>query len=227
MKLYTLYTKTHERLIENWFLPTLPDEFELQLVKGVSTGGNFRTINFKNAVIEKCDMIIAAIQENSGKAFVYADCDIQFFKPMMAFLEEQSQHYDFVCQRDDPWGNVCSGFFVARGSERVLRLWKRVRQCTMREGQDQIAFNRNLGKSMRVGDHMFRVFNRCSYAFLPDAFFGGGTLSGKLWTPGMALPIPKDIVLHHANWTVGVDNKIAQLQYVRDVVNSWDQGRGS
>jgi len=30
--------------------------------------------------------------------------------------------------------------------------------------------------------------------------------------------VPKDIVMHHANWTVGIKNKIAQLEYLRDIV---------
>ena len=42
------------------------------------------------------------------------------------------------------------------------------------------------------------------------------------WEPGCELNIPQDIVMHHANWTIGIENKIAQLQYVRDIVNSRD-----
>jgi len=56
--------------------------------------------------------------------------------------------------------------------------------------------------------------------YLPRQFFGGGTLAGKAWKPGMVLQVPQDIVLHHANWTIGIENKIAQLKYVKNVVDS-------
>ena len=67
---------------------------------------------------------------------------------------------------------------------------------------------------------MLRLKNpyRFRWGFLPKEFFGGGTLTGKSWEPGLLLPVPKKIVLHHANWTVGVENKLAQLAYVRSVV---------
>ena len=54
--------------------------------------------------------------------------------------------------------------------------------------------------------------------FLPECFFSGGTVMEKNWEPGMALPIPGEIIIHHANWVVGAEYKIAQLKYVRDLV---------
>jgi hypothetical protein len=56
------------------------------------------------------------------------------------------------------------------------------------------------------------------WKYLPVEFFGGGTLTGTLWEPGLPLTVPENIFVHHANWTVGVSNKIAQLSYVRKIV---------
>jgi hypothetical protein len=57
------------------------------------------------------------------------------------------------------------------------------------------------------------------WRYLPKEFFSPGIMKRCIWSPGMEFPIPRNIIMHHANWTTGVKNKIAQLQYVRDVVN--------
>jgi len=59
-----------------------------------------------------------------------------------------------------------------------------------------------------------------NWDYLPDQFFGAGLFTGKIWELDQELIIPKDIVLHHANYTVGVPNKIAQLKYVAYIVNN-------
>ena len=35
-----------------------------------------------------------------------------------------------------------------------------------------------------------------------------------LWSPGAEFDIPENCLAFHANWTVGVDNKLALLEYV-------------
>jgi hypothetical protein len=52
------------------------------------------------------------------------------------------------------------------------------------------------------------------WGYLPITFFSPGAISNKKWQSGQRIDIPKNIVLHHANWTEGIENKIAQLQYV-------------
>jgi len=58
------------------------------------------------------------------------------------------------------------------------------------------------------------------WRFLPDNFFCPGLVNSGYWEPGQSLPIPQNIIMHHANWSVGVENKIAQLKYVRDTVEA-------
>jgi len=137
-------------------------------------------------------------------------------------LLDAIEGYDIVCQRNDPNedGQLCTGFFIIRANHRTLKLWKLVRESVKKAGRDQFAFNRIL----RRLNHWWWNFRykcpRINYNYLPNRFFGGGTLTGKIWEPGMELLVSNDIVLHHANWTVGVENKIAQLEYVKGIVES-------
>ena len=63
-----------------------------------------------------------------------------------------------------------------------------------------------------------RVQNKfgLSWTYFPSTFLSGGTLTGRAWSPGDNLDIPGELLIHHANWTIGVDNKIAQMKYVSD-----------
>ena len=86
---------------------------------------------------------------------------------------------------------------------------------TSQMNSDQISFNQCIKKRSKKNPY------GVTWDYLPSIFFGAGTLdaySGYLWKPGMEVDFPRDIVMHHANWTKGIKHKIAQLTYVRDKV---------
>lgn len=49
------------------------------------------------------------------------------------------------------------------------------------------------------------------WRYLSERFWTPGQASGGGWSPGDPLAIPGSILVHHANWTVGTANKMAQL----------------
>jgi hypothetical protein len=211
--LYCLHTASHAVLYEQWFRATLPDEFDLRPVRcDESEGGSYRDPAWSRAVLAKLDLIERAIEDNPGAPLVYSDVDVQFFAPVRDRLLAGLGDLDIVCQCDDHRGRLCTGFFAARGSDRLAGLWRKVRAHAHQEGRDQRAFNA-----------LVREDGQIRAGALPAAFFGAGcglepgrddaALPGN-WTPGTPLTVPSDMVMHHANWTVGVDNKIAQLRYV-------------
>jgi hypothetical protein len=217
VKLYAFYTPSHKILVDQWFLPSVQDDYEMviEFHEQECESGNFMDVGWLDAMHRKVDLIIRAIEENWGKIFIHSDIDIQFFKPTKAMIMALMQKKDLVIQRDSPQGGICAGFFACRGNDRTLKLWKDIKKRmleTMQSGKpehDQKALS------------YFLKLKPCPvvWDFLPVEFFNAGTLTGKGWMPGRILPIPHNIVLHHANWTVGVANKIAQLKYVRDEVN--------
>jgi len=111
---------------------------------------------------------------------------------------------DMVIQKNQPNGQLCSGFFACRGNEKTLQLWQDAHQLMVdnKKISDQIALNRCLR-----GKNKYNIV----WNYLPNIFFGAGTLTGHGWKPKRKLPIPKNIVMHHANWTKGIKNKIAQV----------------
>ena len=220
LRLYSIYTKSHQILKEDWFLPTIPDEFDLRITQSSLPGGDYRTNQFKLAILEKADFIISAIQECLGKTFVYSDVDIQFFRPVRSVLEEAIKDNDIACQRDSPGirGQLCTGFFIVKANQRTLRLWQLVRSGINKEGRDQRKFNRLLRTIQHIRLPFMELCPKINYSYLPENIYSAGTYEGKHWSPGMPLSIPNDIILHHANWTEGMNNKIAQLEYVKSLV---------
>ncbi|QQR54142.1 hypothetical protein IPH25_04835 [bacterium] len=209
--LYAIYTPSHEIMLRNYFLPSLKDNFDLHLYQNEQTCRStaFKDVGWKDTTKQKVKMIIDAIKQQWNGIFIYSDVDIQFFTPVSAEIKELLTAYDLVIQKDDPTGSICSGFFACRCNEKTLQLWQDVLNTmeNKQEYSDQAALNHCLISCKNPYE--------LAWTYLPDTYFGGGTFSGKRWNPYNSMVIPNNPKMHHANWTVGVNNKIAQLNYVK------------
>jgi hypothetical protein len=214
--IYIIYTPSHAALFDNWFLPSLQriyqtDEIVLykKMLPQECPTASFKQDGWTKTTRKKVDYIIEAIQSNWGEVFIYSDVDIQFFRPFYDIITELMHGKDMVIQKNNPRGELCTGFFACRANEKTLQLWTLARQ-RMEKHQtvsDQAALNYYLNKNNNPLD--------ISWDYLPDTFFGGGTMTGTGWCPGMDLDLPQGcIIMHHANYTKGIKNKIKQLSYI-------------
>lgn len=213
--LYAFYTPSHQKLKDEWFLPSLKDDFDLHITYSPQEGkGEFGQQDYLQAMLKKVDLIIDAIKQNYNGIFIYCDVDIQFFKPVKKILLNNLQGYDLLIQRDSPDGKVCAGFFIARANKIMLKLWLKIKEEMIQDNfyDDQTILNTILLRKRRE----FPVV----WNYLPTMFMSGGTFTGKHWKPGDELFVPHDIVMHHANWTIGIPHKIAQLEYVKKIVQA-------
>jgi len=236
MKLYSYYTPSHRDIKDNWFLPSFKDDFKLIIEEHAQEcpAGKYMQEGWINCMMTKVDLIIRAVQENYGKVFIHSDVDIQFFKPVIPIIEKLIKGKDMVIQKESPRGTVCPGFFAAVGNKMNLKLWQDIKRelenQTEKHDQDMlnnkllrnaISFIQKCALKVNPSDK-----SKCPNAYdlkwnyLPDTFYSPGIRTGKIWNPGEELQMPKNIILHHASWTVGTDNKIAQLNYVRDIVHA-------
>ena len=216
MRLYALYTPSHEVLKDQFFLPSIQDDFDIvfEFCEQTCPSAKFMNEGWTDTTIRKVDLIIRAIQENWGSIFIFSDVDIQFFAPIQETILMLMQDKDMVIQKNSPNGVLCSGFFACRANEKTLQLWQDVKSVMQKNklNSDQNSLNRCIKRSSK--NNPYNVV----WSYLPNTFFGGGTLTGHEWSPGMRLPVPHGIMMHHANWTKGIKNKIAQLVYVRNMV---------
>jgi hypothetical protein len=231
-RLYTLATPSHQSLHDDWFRPTLQDDYIVEMRSleqvGASEDHCCGTVAFNQTMVAKVRLMLDAIRENWGGVFIYSDVDIQFFGRTEPLIDEAMSNLDVAAQRDahprmSPIGNpqfsghLCAGFLACRGNERTLRLWEGILAYSLGhpDQHDQQALNHLL--SWRSGWRMPNRFG-VRWGYLPDAFFGPGPQLQTVWEPGMPLATPATIVMHHANWTIGIANKVAQLVAVRRAI---------
>jgi len=208
IKLYALCTPSHEILLYNWFLPSFQDNYEL-IIENYSQEcptAKFKSYGWIKTTLKKVELILQAIEENFGSIFIYSDLDIQFFKSTEKILLSFLKNNDFLIQRNSPSGEMCTGFFITRANEKTQRLWQKT-YLIMLNSQGKISDQEAFNKAAKILTKQKKI----KWNYLPNTFLTGYYV--------LKNEIPKDIILHHANYTVGIENKILQLRKVNNIVN--------
>jgi len=212
--LHTLYTPSHEPLFKQYFAPSVPADMELRMHFLENEGsGTFKQPDWHRAIIRKVEVIIEAIHEHWGGVFVWSDVDVQFFGPFSEWVTRTTRRHDLVFQVDAPGPGLCDGFFFCRANATTLAIW-----------EDVLEFVR---KPESKGDDQWRVQQLAAartdtcIGYLPPLFMGGGTFTGQAWHPGQPVLLTRGLLMHHANFTIGVPNKLALCQAARE---QWKQG---
>lgn len=239
MRLYFFSSASHHVLKDDWFLPSLKDEFELvyEEAEQVCENGKFMASGWLETMLGKVDLILRAIRENPGDVFLHSDVDVQFFRPIQSDIETLMRDKDFLVMRDSPRGVMCPGFFAGRGTPELLDLWTRIRLALQPPGkkhdQDllndfvlgevnlmQVAVSRFIytttGRYVPVWHRQPKKPSDVRWDYLPDRYYCYGGNTWREWQPDAPLHLPENLMLHHANWTRGIDNKIAQMKAVRE-----------
>ena len=211
MRIYTHYSDSHKEMYGN-FKQTLrnvysKNELPIRVLHHPQTtkSGSFMTQGWLDSMEFKLDLILEAINENKGSWFIFADCDVQFFKPFLNDLEMQLQTADLACQEDR--GSLCAGFFACQGNPKALKLFEAIKNNFRRLVNDQVALNeyKHLAITQMLDSKKFYTVGN---------FFNNsdGTFN---WDGVTNIIPPKEILIHHANYVVGVENKKALLKLIK------------
>jgi hypothetical protein len=218
MKLYTYYSESHQVLFERYFRPSLPDgdDLELEVTQIRQFGdGNYMTEGWRQTMREKVGVILNALDRDP--CFIWDDCDVQFFGPIVDVLTAELGEYELACQNDSG-GMLCAGFFICKSTENTKRMFHTI-------FEEMTADTSEVDDQQRLNRHA----HACRCTFLSQRFWTVGLQLNGVGRPltrwqGQDVAVPKGILMHHANWTVGVDNKIKLLELVRDKVPRQRQG---
>jgi hypothetical protein len=196
---------------DRFFAPTLPDDVQLhQRFEQIDGAGSIQDPSWRRAITLKVEFILHAIDAEMGGVFAFTDVDVQFFGSFRDWFSRSLAGNDMVFQTDAPGPALCTGFFFCHANTLTRTFWEQVLagvRASEGRDDDQVVARRLAFKAAGL-----------KWSCLPTVFFGGGTLTGRGWNPGDELPIPDGILMHHANFTIGVPNKIRQLEYVRERV---------
>jgi len=210
MRMYTMFTESHRRLLYDYFLPSLiPGEYLLTVEQFPQIGdGTFGTPGFVETLRFTFDVLLGAVYANYGDVFVFSDCDVQFFGLTKNTLKEAVADCDVAIQADRN-GSLCTGFFACKANDTMEMVFKKCAEA-MRTGclEDGTPLpHKRLGDQAAINayKHLFK------WTLLDANQFWSPRQS---WKPGSELNVPGNMLMHHANWTVGVDNKAAMLRQV-------------
>jgi hypothetical protein len=217
MKIYTFYTDTHKEMFEQYFVPSVP--FNVPYISEYfpqeCASGSFHADGWMKTMNRKVDYVIRSIQETWGSWFIHSDCDVQFFPEngdLMADIETHLNEKDIVGMDDIM---MCAGFFACRSNDKTLKLWSMVQDNLSRFANDQIALNHFLPQT----GVSFGLFPRFRYYNYMHHHTTHAVWNGQ--QPITLSPTERKCVLvHHANYTVGVENKVKMLQLIKEQVKS-------
>jgi len=209
LKIYTFYSDSHEVLLEKYFLPSFEKtnkdiELKIKKINQKCKSGDYMSDGWYEAMINKVDYILESIEETWGGLFVHSDCDVQFFKPIKEDLISQLGDKDFAAQDDG--GEMCCGFFICKSNDRTKKLFENVKKEMNEKFNDQQATNKIINKyaSHKYLDYKYYSIHRKT--------------NKKQWNKEMNInysEIPKEIIAYHANWTVGLKNKIELMDILK------------
>ena len=206
LPVYAVYTPSHEALVREFFLPSLPDDVEASLFAyDVEGPGDFLDAGFMQAIQHKLDLIVESVRQNDGEAIVWADADIQFFGSFVEPVMELISRYDMCYQPENLVNEeVNTGFVALRCSGEARGFFERVRSLVVESGRnEQPVINELLATDQTHGLTVGR-FSSAFYAMTHGA-------------------PPENIILHHANGTVprehatSLQQKLDQLARVRQL----------
>jgi hypothetical protein len=143
---------------------------------------------------------------DKNEEFIFSDIDVQFFDKPQKYCKKALSYLDIAFQ-NDYYGHACTGFFYAKNNDSVKYL--------ISTSLSQIEHHRD---DQAVVNHLLKFNLHVKYGLLPPEFFTFGMFYNH-WHGEKEFPLPDNIVMHHANWVKGVDNKIDLLKTVRDIYN--------
>ena len=202
MKLFTFWSKSVERMKDEILIPSMIDgEYELIDIEtpnlcesGVVDGEGFKQLSFDRL------KSLAGIIRSEKDPFLHCDIDVQFLAPSKDVLMEELGDYDIAFM--DDYGTACCGFHICRPSKKLADFFD---LCYETDGvNDQDALN----KIIRTSDLRWKL--------LSGLFWNYGHHRRGIWVQYNwdSMDIPSDILVHHANFTYGQDNKIAMASRV-------------
>lgn len=202
MKIYTMTTKSHNFLFKEFFSSSLNKvEPDLELVATpyhqMCPSANYFEEGWHEMMEKKIDIYLEALESDEGY-FIWSDVDIEFYKPFVRECLKDVQPYDIAFQKGKgPNGEdeYCAGFFICKINDNTKQFFKKIKEKYKNFGDDQFAINHNI-KNINAG-------------FLSDGFMN---ISEQFrdWN-GEDIRMKPNVVMFHANYTVGISNKTMLL----------------
>ena len=206
MKVYTFFSDSHKEFY-NLFLESFPfeDDFDLEIKYFPQ-----ECEGWSNTMKRKIDYILYSLEHTKeNEIFIHSDIDIVFYDKIKTDILNLMIGYDILFQRDnkDNSRSLCMGFFACVKNDKTVNFFKKIYTELHKYDNDQTAVNSLIKNS------------KLKYGNLPSGYYSVGVENG-LWEGNDNIKIPEKILIHHANFTIGVENKIKLINLVKNKIKN-------
>ena len=206
MKVFTFFSESNKPLHDLFIESASETNPNLQIHSDLidqSGTGLFMDKGWEDSMSDKLDQIIKSCE--TEEVFIHSDADVYFFSPIEEKILDELGEYDIAFQ-DDGHVGLCMGFFICRPNKKVIDLFRSVKSILGSfNGHDQNALNSIIASS------------GVKYKKLSGLFFNYGQKYGKVWD-GEDFEVDPNILILHANWVIGVENKIKMISLVNQKI---------
>ncbi len=183
----------------------------------------------KQRFINKCLKTFA-----EEEYIVFSDVDIYFYGKVKADLMESLGNRDICFMKDhnsDITGR-CGGFFVLRVSRKMKDFFEEVLERLRSHTDKDVSFETSEQSTINT---LLNEREDISWDYLPQRYYTHGLYtegiknfteenqSGLWWDSKdddekYKVHVPDNVLVHHANWCRGIDNKIQLLDWVKEIM---------
>lgn len=170
--------------------------------------GSFKQAGWNACMDDKLDLLMRLPQD--GQPTLYVDSDVVLLPGLVEWAEAHVRTMQFheIAYSDDivQW---CAGVMLFRSTHQTARWWQLVADMSKlldQPDQDVIHVLRANAKRLPVPMSVLPADRVCNWA----------TLGNKTVWQGEPFKVPETCVAWHANWTVGVESKLAMLSRVAE-----------
>lgn len=209
MKIVTLYSPSHKRMYEEYFLPSFHNEdhrLELKVVEAPQLAGEkptFNDPNWKSFMFIKAKLLWDELLNlPEGRVYGFLDVDIINVNNFYDYIVEEIKDVDFICQSDSPsshFFNCCTGVIFFKNTENTRNLLKATNIYLDKFNNEQEALTYFAGNCKK-----FEELKNLKFKLLPfDRAFTYGSIAGKVWNGediGFDIPSKDKLLFLHANY---------------------------
>jgi hypothetical protein len=183
---------------------------ECKIVKLDNTcEGDWQTNNFFNACYNKIVNIISEIESlENNDIFIFLDGDIAVFGDIVSTMIDELDDRNILFQRDND--KYCTGMFVCKVCPLIKDFFKLIKVKLVKNKR---YYMKKECEQTTIND--FLPVSKLKYGFLSDKFTTYGNIGGNWSQQTPPFDLDKSVLAFHANWTIGLENKTALLEYVR------------
>jgi len=188
-------------------------QIEIDVVNCPMMSGDFMSPEFYDVQTFKIETLLKFL--NEYETVVYFDSDIVIFGDVIKSMASHLDHYDLAFQKDRDC--VCAGMFICKRNDAVMNFFNTVLNrliCDKNQYVFSAADQTIINEMLKADSSEIKVGMLNENQFTT---FGNINVDKQLWEEGDVFTLNEEVLAFHANFTIGINNKIKLMEYVKSL----------